>query len=46
MNPLLDPANWRLMRIWTEGIEHTYPVWVGDPALLEQAMRELEAKNG
>lgn len=46
MNPILDPANWRIMSMWMEGELYTYRVWVGDMKLFEPAMKELEAKNG
>lgn len=44
-NPILDPANWRIMKLWTEGVEREYPVYIGDMKLFERAMKELEAKN-
>jgi hypothetical protein len=40
---IADPANWQLMPMWTEGIRRDYPVWVGEPKILELARREMIA---
>ena len=39
LRAISDPANWRIMPMWSNCIKSEHFVWVGDPRIMELAKK-------